>query len=83
MKSGSVRAGGHLRMTLPAGFYTLRYVSCSAALRAREIRGAAPSTRLTCTGVTFTNRPWMSPHRRYSFGSAEMSLRLGWKKSRQ
>jgi hypothetical protein len=88
MKSGSVRAGGHLRTTLPAGFYTLRVYTSAAVLPYERVRfEVVPClrTRLTCAGVTFTNPSMDFAYSvRYSFGSGpDMSVRLGWKKSKK
>jgi hypothetical protein len=88
VRSGSVRAGNHLRLTLPIGFYTLRAYTSAAVLPYERVHfEVVPCvrTRIACSGVTFTNPFFHLAYTvRYRVGSEPaMSVRLGWKKSKK
>jgi hypothetical protein len=87
IRSGSASAGGHIRTRLPAGFYTLRVYTSAAVLPYERVDfGVVPClrTRVTCTGVTFTNPSMDFAYTvKYSFGSGpETSIKVGGKKSK-
>ena len=89
VKSGAVNGSdGHLQVRLPASSYELRAYTSAAVLPYERVRfDVVPClrTRLTCTGVTFTNPADFPDYTVvYTFGSnPSTSIRLGSEKSKK